>query len=288
MSPSIRSRSASDEPRRPDRRSRPAATRASAPRTAGRRRRVSPSTQAMNVARPSGGPATATPRRSHAAGGSPRRVTRRFDQCGHDEQHAKRTGQRREVPERPGRSEPARAQGEEHADSECQCRGVGVAQDERTRRRQQRREPRGATRESGVAGLEQREAVQQRPEQQRREVGDDQERDFFVPAEEHAEPTRAEWHEREEPQCLAGQCVVAVLGDGAVDRRRPRQTDLGRAAPDADGARSRRRGASTARATRPTSTRAISPRHHSNAQVTHEPSVRYARHHTGLRHGLNR
>ncbi len=149
-----------------------------------------------------------------------------FDRRRHREHHAERSGQAREVAGQ--RSPPPRAlpQSEKRTDRAHQEQRLGVGPHEHERGRRERQQRRAQPGRAPVAEVDEDEPVQQRRRRERRDVRDEQEGDALVAAEKKAESATRQRIQREEPERLVGQRVVALAGDLSVEGAVPREQPL--------------------------------------------------------------
>ena len=151
-----------------------------------------------------------------------------------------RRGSRRRSPTRSG-CDREREEQRDRASSRSPRRSPGRA----PRGGEERGEPGGTRAACGVARLAQRKPVEQRAEQQRRDVGDHEQRGGGVPEEHQAQPARQHRHQREEAQRRPIRTRRSRARRCRGRRRRPTRRGPGRAAPA--GARPRARRSRTGR-----------------------------------------
>ena len=149
-----------------------------------------------------------------------------------------------------GPPEPVGPQAEEDDDAEHHRGRLGVAHHQDEGGGEQCPEPRGAACGRGIAGLAQRQPVQQRTERERRHVGHDDQGRGRVIEEEPPQTRGPAWaragRTAARPPPPRGTRARRCRGK----RRRPTRTGPGPARPDAAAHRSRRTGGATARARR--------------------------------------
>ena len=146
---------------------------------------------------------------------------------GHDQQHADRPGQRGGRPQR--RHPPPRpvAQGEQGPDRGHQEQRLRVGPHEHERRRAEQQQPWRPGRRLAVAGQVEREPADQDGGHEGAQVGEDQEGDPLPAGEQEPDAPARDRVQREEPDRLLGQPLVAELGDAAVPHPVPRKEPVG-------------------------------------------------------------